>query len=407
MKNNSLAKRTAIIAAACILCCADVFTVSFPSYATKTEIDNAEKKKKNLEQEIKKTQESISQLEGLKKDVSAYINKLDKELTDTEAEIAEIESRIQAKEGEITAAEAELKEAEDNMADRYADMKLRIRYMYEQSKTGILDTILAAESLTDLLSRSEYFNDITGYDRDRLDEIQQLTEEIEVKKAQLAAEHAELEDLLSDAQVRRERTEALMKDKKNELGSYTSQIGKAQEQLAQYNAEIKKQEDTIKSIEAAIKKREEEARKAAEAAGKAYKTVNLGDISFRWPCPSSGRVTSYFGDRESPVAGASTNHKGIDIGASSGNDIIAAAGGEVIIATYSASAGNYIMISHGGDVSTVYMHCSKLLVSEGQTVKKGDVIGKVGSTGYSTGPHLHFGIRAGGKYINPLAYVSP
>ena len=107
------------------------------------------------------------------------------------------------------------------------------------------------------------------------------------------------------------------------------------------------------------------------------------------------------------MEGASSNHQGVDIGAPTGSNIIAAASGEVIISTYSYSAGNYIMISHGGGVYTVYMHCSQLLASAGDQVKQGQVIAKVGSTGYSTGSHLHFGIRTGGKYVNPLNYVSP
>ncbi len=129
-------------------------------------------------------------------------------------------------------------------------------------------------------------------------------------------------------------------------------------------------------------------------------------ISSSWT-QSSGRITSGFGGRTSPTEGASSNHQGIDIGASSGSDIIAAADGTVTISTYSYSAGNYVMINHGGGVSTVYMHCSKLLVSAGETVKKGQVIAKVGSTGYSTGPHLHFGVRLNGSYVNPSKYVSP
>lgn len=191
------------------------------------------------------------------------------------------------------------------------------------------------------------------------------------------------------------------------MQKYESQIGVAEVQLEEYEKEIKKQEDTIKAIEAEIKRREEEARKAAEAAGKTYKTVDLGNIHFIWPCPASSRITSYFGSREQPVKGASTNHQGIDIGVASGSAIKAAADGEVTIATYSPSAGNYVMISHGGSVSTVYMHCSQLLVSPGQKVKQGETIAKSGSTGYSTGPHLHFGIRSNGSYVNPLKYVSP
>ena len=160
-------------------------------------------------------------------------------------------------------------------------------------------------------------------------------------------------------------------------------------------------------IEAEIKRKEEEARKAAEAAGKTYNTASIGNIKFIWPCPASSRITSVFGSRSSPTEGASTDHKGIDIGAATGSDIVASAAGEVIISTYSYSAGNYIMINHGGGVYTVYMHCSKLLASVGDQVSQGQVIAKVGSTGYSTGPHLHFGIRVNGSYVNPTKYVSP
>ena len=163
----------------------------------------------------------------------------------------------------------------------------------------------------------------------------------------------------------------------------------------------------MQEIEAELRRREEEARKQAQAQGQTYETADLGNISFIWPCPSSSRITSSFGDRESPTEGASSNHKGVDIGASTGSDILAAAGGQVVISTYSYSAGNYIMIDHGGGVSTVYMHCSELLAQAGDEVSQGQVIARVGSTGYSTGPHLHFGIRSGGSYVNPLSYVSP
>ena len=205
-----------------------------------------------------------------------------------------------------------------------------------------------------------------------------------------------------------------MDQKQAELTSYNEKIRSAQGDLSEFDAQIKAQEAEVAKIEAEMKRREEEARKReeeakkkAEAEGKTYTTTNLGNISFIWPCPSSSRITSTFGDRESPTEGASSNHKAIDIGASTGANILAAADGEVTISTYSVSAGNYIMLDHGGGVSTVYMHCSQLLVSKGEKVKKGQVIAKVGSTGYSTGPHLHFGVRSGGTYVDPLKYVSP
>ena len=179
--------------------------------------------------------------------------------------------------------------------------------------------------------------------------------------------------------------------------------------------EIRRQEEEArKKAEAEAKAKEEAARKAAIAAGKDpdsvekvkpdYTTRTMSG-GFTWPVPSGGRISSTFGSREAPTEGASTYHKGIDIAASSGSKVVASAGGEVVIATYSASAGNYVMINHGSGVYTVYMHMASLGVSEGQEVKQGESIGTVGSTGYSTGPHLHFGIRENGSYVDPQSFM--
>jgi murein DD-endopeptidase MepM/ murein hydrolase activator NlpD len=186
-----------------------------------------------------------------------------------------------------------------------------------------------------------------------------------------------------------------MKEKEAELADIADDIADAQSEADYYEAEIQAQNELIAAIKRA------EAEKAAAGIVDAY---NGG--AFKWPCPSSTRVTSPYGERVSPTTGASTNHKGIDIGASYGADIIAAADGTVRAATYSSSAGNYVMIDHGGGLYTVYMHASSLLVSEGQTVSAGQVIAKVGSTGISTGNHLHFGVSLNGSYVSPWNYLS-
>ena len=227
------------------------------------------------------------------------------------------------------------------------------------------------------------------------------------KEAVLEQEHSELLAVQEATEAKQASVETLLANKQQELQSYEAQIASAENQISEYEKDIALQEARIKEIEEEIRRQEEEARKQAEAAGTTYKTTSLGDINFIWPCPSSSRITSGFGGRSSPTEGASSNHKGIDIGASTGSDILAAAGGTVTISTYSSSAGNYIMISHGGGVSTVYMHCSQRLVEVGDTVSQGQVIAKVGSTGYSTGPHLHFEIRSGGGNVDPSLYVSP
>ena len=375
--------------------------------ATNQSINAAQNKKKNLEQEKKKTESMISELNQLKSDVNAYVKKLDEDIDIVTAEIGRLNDDIAQKESEIEVKESELAEIQERSDKQFADMKLRIKYMYERSDTTFLDLLMNSDSLTQMLNRTEYVNKISNYDRQQLDAYEATQQELTEKKKELEDARDDLQTAKEEAEEKKTDIERLQDDKKDEIAKYESQIGVAQVQLEEYEKEIKKQEDTIKAIEAEIKRREEEARKAAEAAGKAYKTVDLGDLHFIWPCPGSSRITSYFGDREAPVAGASTNHQGIDIGTPTGSSIVAAADGEVIISTYSPSAGNYIMISHGGSVSTVYMHCSQLLVSVGEKVKQGQTIAKSGSTGYSSGPHLHFGIRANGKYINPIAYVSP
>ncbi len=165
-----------------------------------------------------------------------------------------------------------------------------------------------------------------------------------------------------------------------------------------------------------IEKREA-ARKAAEAKNKgtgtggdaadpAADTYAANHGGLRWPLRVPGRISSEFGSRTSPTEGASTNHQGIDIAVSAGTPIVAAGDGTVVTAAYSASAGNYIMLYHGNSLYTVYMHASKLAVSEGAQVKQGDVIAYVGSTGISTGAHLHFGVSVNGAYVNPRNYVS-
>lgn len=376
-------------------------------YATSADIKKAKDQVSTLEEEKKKTEQTLNQLEGLKSDTESYVRKLDSSLNTLSVELTGLENRIGQKEEEITAAQAELEAARETESHQYETMKLRIKYMYERGETGFVDLILQSDSVSQMLNRAEYISKITEYDRDMMVKYGQAKDQVADREAVLEAERQELLGLQESTRAKQASMKQLMDDKRKELTAYNSKIVSVQADIQGYEADIRAQEDQMKKIEAEMKRKEEEARKKAAEAGKTYTVKDLGNISFMWPCPSSSRITSKFGDRESPTEGASKNHKGIDIGAVTGADILAAADGEVVISTYSYSAGNYIMIDHGGGVSTVYMHCSQLLVSKGDKVKQGQVIAKVGSTGYSTGSHLHFGIRSGGTYVNPSNYVSP
>lgn len=427
---------------------------------TKKDVAQAKDKASALEQEKKKVEQTIKNLESLKSDTAAYVKKLDASLQELEDELSNLEVQIAGKEDEIAATQEELLAARKKEQEQYEAMKLRIRYMYERGDVSYLEMLMQAESMSDFLNRAEYISQISQYDRQQLDLYVQVKEDIAEHESALLAEHEELLGFQEQTQAKQTSVETLMNQKTAEIKSYESQITDAEREASEYQKDIAAQEQAIQEMEAEIKRQEEEARrkaeeearrkaeeearkkaeeearkkaeeeakKKAEQAKKAQettqaqktdtskntaqssdsnKTTSAGNSKFIWPCPSSSRITSEFGSRESPTEGASSNHQGIDIGASTGSNIVAAAGGSVVISTYSYSAGNYVMINHGGGVYTVYMHCSKLLVSVGDTVKQGEVIAKVGSTGYSTGPHLHFGVRVNGSYVNPRKYVSP
>ena len=394
-----------------------VLATPLSAQATKSGLSDAKSKKTALEAEKKKTEQELKNLEGLKSDTTAYVKKLDSSLESIGNELSKLNDDIDAKEKQIDTTKQELFEAKETEKSQYESMKLRIKYMYEKGDSTYVDLLMEAGSLSELLSKAEYITKISSYDRQKLDEYAATKEKIAEKEKALEGEHAELLTLQDETEAKQASVEKLLAAKQTELRNYETKIASAEGQISEYAKSIEAQENQIKSIEAEIKRKEEEARKKAEeekkkaaAANKAaqtYKTVSLGDISFTWPCPASGRITSGFGSRKSPTKGASSNHQGIDISAPTGTSIVAAAAGEVVIATYSSSAGNYVMISHGGGVYTVYMHASSLLVSQGQSVKKGQTIAKVGSTGYSTGSHLHFGVRVNGSYVNPTKYVSP
>ena len=397
-------KKKWFVIALTMMCCG---LMVFPSFATKNNLADAKKKKTAIEQEMKRAKETLAKLETLKGDAVAYVKKLDASLETLSEELSQLSTDIEKKEEQIAITTTELQAAEITEAAQYEAMKLRIKYMYEKGDSSYVDLLLQARSLSELLNKAEYIGKISEYDREKLDEYAATKVQITEVKTTLETEHAELLDLQEQTEAKHASVEELMVAKQAEIKAVESKIDAAKNEVTDYQKDLKAQENSIKAIEAEIKRQEEAAKKKAEASGQTYKTQSIGDIKFIWPCPSSGRITSKFGARTSPTKGASSNHQGIDIGAPTGNNIVAAAGGTVVVSTYSYSAGNYVMLNHGGGVYTVYMHASKLLCKVGDTVKQGQVIAKVGSTGYSTGPHLHFGIRVNGTYVNPSKYVSP
>lgn len=352
---------------------------------------------KDIKSDISDTKKRISDLENSKSNLETYISKLDQEANNLAKQIDKLNKDIEAKKEEITVAAEELAEAEATAAQQYEDMKKRIQYLYENGNPSYLELFLTSESMADFLNKSSYAEQVTAYDRSMLEEYIAQKQAVEEKKKQLETEKEDLDAMADAASEQKKTVDGLIKSKTAQIQSYQDQIDSENSNAAEYKADLTKQQKLLDQIEQQI---------AAAAAANAQAGDGDGGASgFLWPCPSSRRITSGFGNRAQPTAGASTNHKGIDIGASYGASIVAAASGRVTTAAYSSSAGNYVVISHGNGLSTVYMHCSALYVSAGQTVSAGQSIAAVGSTGYSTGNHLHFGVIKNGSYVNPLGYV--
>ena len=367
-----------------------------------------------LQSERGSIEDTLSALNSLKDDALSYIEELDTKMAGINAQIEEITGMMADTEEAIKATEEELARAKDTEAEQYSSMKTRIKYMYENGTAGSLDVLLDSGSFADLLNRAEYIRKVSEYDRQKLEEYKETVRYVADKEEELSEEYESLEEIAAENEKAKADIEKLQADKQAELTAYNERIdeagaelGSMQENIAAIQAAMAAEENNIAAIEAEMKRREAEAKAKAEASGETYETISAGDISFTWPIPGASRITSEFGGREAPLEGASTSHKGVDIGAPTGTPIVAAASGTVVISTYSASAGNYIMINHGGGVYSVYMHMSSLSASVGDEVSKGQTIGLCGSTGNSTGPHLHFGIRINGSYVNPLSYVSP
>ena len=363
--------------------------------ASTKSLQEAQDEKAQLEKALKEAQGTIEDLKDSKGDIESKVTELNQQLMDISARITDLENQLTAKSEDIQETKDELAGAKEREAQQYADMKVRIQFMYENGQTSYLEALLSSRNISEFLNSADYIAQIQSYDRQKLTEYQDTVESIVNLEAQLEQEYTDLEALKSTVESNKATVAAMMRQKESELADISGDIEDAQSDADYYAAEIQAQEELIAAIKRA------EAEKAA--AGVEEHPYTGG--AFRWPCPSSTRVTSDYGTRVSPMSGASSNHKGIDIGASAGADIIAAADGTVTAASYSSAAGNYVMIDHGGGLYTVYMHASSLLVSPGQTVSAGDVIAKVGSTGISTGSHLHFGVSLNGSYVSPWSYL--
>lgn len=360
---------------------------------------------------IDEAQQKADALEQQKSTAEAEKNSLNTQLNTILGEMEDAQTKLADKQTEIEEAEEVLVQAKVEENTQYQSMKKRIKYMYENGNSQMVELLMESENIGEFLNKAEYISQISEYDRDMLDEFQAVVKEVEAEEAALQTEYEELEVLRDDLLVKQSNLESLLSEKNLQISDLEKQIGDnaalLQDLIAQAEAERLKQEQAAAAAAAAAQQAAQQ--QAAQNSGNSgggssyvppvIDNVVSGNGQFTNPCPA-GYVSSTFGYRDFD----SSFHKGLDLAAPEGTPTYAAADGVVLIAGWSDSAGNWIVIDHGNGFVGKYMHHSGLLVSAGQTVTKGQPIGLVGNTGNSFGAHLHFQLELNGAPVDPQAY---
>jgi len=380
-----------IFAALLVLCLvgAEAAPALAAQKVTQQQIDALKNEAKELKNQKNEIQKKVNALTAEIKNNTAKKQLLDSQINVLTTEIVNTENQIVAYGELITVTEGELAAAEAEEAAQYELFCKRVRSMEKQGKVDYWSVLFRATSFSDLLSRLDIINEIMRYDQRVIDSLKQLQAEVTAKKEELEGQKAEAEAVKQTLQEQR-----------SELDKQRDEANALIQALRADSAEAKAEMNALAAEEESI---------LAEALrlSKIYAQQNQDPATqggYIWPVDSR-YITSTMGGRTSPGGIGSTNHKGTDIGrVGYTSEIYAAKSGTVIISTYSSSYGNYVVISHGSGNTTLYGHMSKRKVNVGQRVKQGDVIGITGSTGNSTGPHLHFEITENNVRVNPLSH---
>lgn len=418
---------------------------------TEDDVKRAERELEAAKQQAQQLDNKLNELNGSISDTESYINQVDGWISDVTLQIYNLNQEINAKQAEIDAkqtqindtlanidavktsiaqTEINLSDAQTTEANQYSSMKLRIQYMYENGDESFLDILFSSDSMIDFLNNAEYISEISKYDREKLieygenkDRITNLLANLETQKSELETQEAKYETELGELEEQKSVLDSKKSEQEVLQASYTDLYNAKNNELSNLESQ---QSDTEYKKQLALKEVEEQeqlveqARKEYAAwlaelarlnkdadAAVAAKLAEINVTGFTWPVPGFNRITSQFGMRMHPILGYEKLHDGTDISGAgiNGTPILAAYSGTVVLAQSYWGYGNCVKIDHGGGVVTLYAHASAILVSVGQQVNAGDTIALVGSTGNSTGPHLHFSLIIKGEFVNPLDYV--
>lgn len=363
---------------------------------------------------ISETQKKGEELQSQKDSAEAEKAALTKQLNDLIDEMDKTTEDINTKQEEIDAKETELIQAQIDENNQYESMKKRIKYMYENGNTQFIEVLLESKSIGEFLNNAEYIAQISDYDRQMLKEFQQTVQDVDDQKTALEGEKTELETLQTQLESKQNEVTTLISEKSDLIGDLETAIGENAAKLKALQEEAEKQA-RMQQEAAAAANRNNSNNTNNNINNNTNNNTNVtptpspsitpnGSGRLSNPCPSA-YISSEFGGRTSPGGIGSTNHKGRDYAAASGSPIYASASGTVTTVSYNGARGNYVVINHGNGLSTLYQHCSAIYVSAGQSVSAGQNIAAVGTTGASTGPHLHFEVWVNSTPVDPRLYL--
>lgn len=342
--------------------------------------------RQQVQQQMQEQQEKSAQAKRKVESVSDQLHKVQMELDNAQGDYLSVQKKLSETEEKIEVNSAVLAKAEKSLSERGMILNKRIRDIYQNGQLNYLDVLFGANDFGDFTTRMEILKRIMNKDIELIVKVKAERELVLQKKSELESDRASILTLKQVAIEKKKIIESSKKEREAVLASAVSERDTAEQSYQELLETSRKIEDMI---------RRNQNKKQGPSSGTG---------SMMWPTDVT-EITSPYGWRTHPIFGTSRYHSGIDIGADYGDSVRAADSGVVMYADWMGGYGKAVIIEHGNGISTLYGHNSELLVSEGQRVRKGEVISRVGSTGYSTGPHLHFEVRQNGSPTNPMDYL--
>ncbi len=363
-------------------------TTNNTSNTNSSNLTDLQTQQQDLQDQIQQSHEELEEVQSQLSENLQQIEKLDEKIRESENQIEELDAQVKSLQEEIAGIQSQLDVAEKNYEKQKDIMEKRLVAIYEAGDTKYLDVLLKSSNISEFLSNYYLVTEIASVDKDLLDEVESEKKEIELSKQKLEKN----QETLATALQTQTKTATVLQNTKALRENYISRLSDEEKAKQAQIDEMTQQYEAVNN-------------QILEIAKQGLDTAYIGGV-LAWPVPGYTKITSNYGMRVHPITGQYKLHTGVDISAPIGANFVAANDGIVTKAEYNTAYGNMVVIDHGGGISTLYAHGSEILVTVGQTVKKNDAILKVGSTGYSTGPHAHFEVRINGVVTNPIPYIT-